>query len=392
MTLFSETDPTAPVARALVVTPILATDPPAPAAAARLDEAVRLTRGIGAAVLHAETVSLEQPKANSLFGRPGLERLGGLVEAFHADLLVIDHPLTALQQRTLERGCLVKVLDRCGLILEALGESQGAQGADAEARMQADLAILRFQRGRSVRCWSRPDKRWDGLGFQTASSGGIPGDALLESHRRLLTERIAGLKRGLADLRQRKARTRERRRAAGIPSVALVGYAGAGVSTLLARLSGRTSPGAAAVGASLPSGRAVDLVMGLPVLADLPHGAITAFAATLDAVREADLILHVRDAADPEQAARAMAVDTLLRDLGIDPVNDPRLLEVFTKADRLAGTARAALALRMLDGKAGESLPVSAATGMGMDDLASLIERRLDARAPVLDEKGPVPA
>ncbi|SMH45168.1 HflX-like GTP-binding protein [Azospirillum agricola] len=387
MTLFSETDPTAPVARALVVTPILTADRVAPAPAARLDEAVRLTRGIGAAVLHAETVSLEQPKANSLFGRPGLERLGGLVEAFHADLLVVDHPLTALQQRTLERGCLVKVLDRCGLILEALGESQGA---DAEARMQADLAILRFQRGRLVRCWSRPEKRWDGLGFQT-TSGGVPGDVLLESHRRLLTERIAGLKRGLDDLRQRNARIRERRKAAGIPSVALVGYAGAGVSTLLARLSGRPAPGAA-VGLSLPSGLTVDLVTGVPVLADLPHGAVTAFAATFDAVREADLILHVRDATDPEQAARAMAVDALLRDLGIDPVNDPRLLEVFTKADRLAGTARAALALRMLDAKAGESLLVSAATGMGMEELAGSIERRLDARAPVLDEKGPVPA
>ncbi|CAO3431795.1 HflX-like GTP-binding protein [Azospirillum doebereinerae] len=374
MTLFSATDPATPVARALVVTPVFdgALDgvPGAavPGGDARLDEAVRLTRGIGVAVPHAETVALSGTKADSLFGRLGVERLGGLMEAFHADLLIVDHPLTPLQQRTLERGCLAKVVDRCTLILEALA----TQAADTETRMQADLAALQFQRGRSIRCWSHLADRREGLGFQTTLVG-MPGDTLLESHRRRLTERIAGLKRALAELRRARTLQRAGRKAAGVPAIALVGYAGAGVASLCARLSNGAE-------ARLPSGRTIDLAIGLPVLTDLPHSAITAFGATLDAVREADLVLHVRDPSDPNEAAHATSVEALLDQLGIGPA-DARRLEVWTKADRLETTAGAALALRLADREEGSVL-VSARTGLGLDALAQRIDRRLGSWRP----------
>ncbi|MGF7175022.1 GTPase HflX [Azospirillum doebereinerae] len=379
MTLFSATDPATPVARALVVTPVFHGVPDGMADGdARLDEAVRLTRGIGVAVPHAETVALAGTKADSLFGRLGVERLGGLMEAFHADLLVVDHPLTPLQQRTLERGCLGKVVDRCTLILEALA----TEAADTETRMQADLAALQFQRGRSIRCWSHLADRREGLGFQTTLVG-MPGDTLLESHRRRLTERIAGLKRALAELRRARTLQRADRKAAGIPTVALVGYAGAGVASLHARLS-------SGMEARLPSGRMIDLAVGLPVLADLPHSVVTAFGVTQDAVREADLVLHVRDLSDPNDVAHTMAVEALLDQLGIGPA-DPRRLEVRTKADRLEATARAAVALRMAD-REDTAVLVSAETGMGLDELAQRIDRHLHSWQPAMPLRADGPA
>lgn len=395
MSLFSATDPATPIARALVVTPAftgLAADTRCLRSPnASLDEAVSLTRGIGVAVAHAEVMPLSEAPANSLFGRRGLERLGGMMEAFQADLLVVDAPLTPLQQRTVERACLVKVLDRCALILEALGTQADDQGA----RLQADLAAFQFQRGRLVRGWTHLPER-GGLGFQPMGDG-VPGEALLESHRRRLTERIALLKRELTDLRRARARGRAARKAAGIPTVALVGYAGSGVSALIHRLQERSHAGAGVQMAFSPV-HAMDLVAGLPVLVDLPHSAVTAFAATLDAVRDADLILLAKDVRAPDGAVHARAVKAMLRQLGIDAKSDLRLLDVLTKADRLEGTARAALALGGFECHDGAVL-VSAVSGMGMEDLVVRIGKRLDQRlgdqrqaaVPVLGRSGPPP-
>lgn len=395
MSLFSATDPATPVARALVVTPALAGSAADGGGlrqpGAGLDEAVRLTRGLGVAVAHAEVVPLSETPANSLFGRRVLERLGGMMEAFQADLLVVDAPLTPLQQRTVERACLVKVLDRCALILESLG----AWGDDQETRLQADLAAFQFQRGRLVRGWTHLPGRGGDLGFQPAG-GGMPGEALLESHRRRLTERIALMKRDLADLRRSRAGFRAARKAAGIPTVALAGYAGSGVSTLIRRLRERSPAGSTAQTARAPAWM-MDVVAGLPVLVDLPHSAVTAFAATLDAVRDADVILRVRDVRAPDGAARAKAVEAMLRQLGIDGRSDVRLLDVLAQADRLGGAARAALALRGFERDDGAVL-VSAISGMGLDDLVARIGERLDRRlgdrrrvaVPVLGRNGPL--
>lgn len=372
MTPFPATAPATPIARALVVTPVLDGEVQSRKPESRLDEAVRLTRAIGVEVLHAETIALTAATDNSLFGRQAMERLGGLMEAFHADLLVIDRALTSLQQRTLERSCLAKLIDRPTLILETLG----ARTTDPQTTMQAELAALQHQRSRKIRCWTRLDDGRGAYGFDPAP-GAVPGDALLERHRRLLTERIATLKRELNDIRRAATHRRAERRAAGVATVALIGYAGSGVSTLRNRLGGRDGE------ARLPSGRDILLVEGLPVLADLPHGAVKAFGATLDAVRDADLILHVRNLADPEGAAGAAEVEGLLSGIGIDPSKDPRIVELLNKADRLAGTTQAALALRIAAGDGERAILLSATSGLGIDDLLDLIDRRLATLAPM---------
>src|ERR1700720_1961592 len=201
---------------------------------ARLEEAVGLAKAIHLDVVRAEIARITRPRPSSLLGNGTLETLGELISENEIGLVVIDAPLSPVQQRNLERRWQAKVIDRTGLILEIFG----ARARTHEGRLQVELAALSYQRSRLVRSWTHLERQRGGFGFL-----GGPGESQLEIDRRLIGERIAKLRRELEDVKKTRALHRSARRRVPYPVVALVGYTNAGKSTLFNRLT-RSSVGA----------------------------------------------------------------------------------------------------------------------------------------------------
>jgi len=370
--------------RAFVVGPVLPNDDAGRTPEARLEEAVGLAKAIQLEVPHAEVVRVNRPDPATLFGRGTVERLGGIVEAFDIDLVVVDHALTPIQQRNLERALIAKVIDRTALILEIFG----ARAHTREGQLQVELAALTYQRSRLVRSWTHLERQRGGFGFL-----GGPGETQLEIDRRLISERITRLKRELEEVRRTRSLHRAARQRRDTPQVALVGYTNAGKSTLFNRLSGADVPAADQLFATLdptvrrvelPSGKRMVLSDTVGFVSELPHQLVAAFRATLEEVQAADLILHVRDASHPDSEAQAADVAAVLAELGIDAERDERVVEVLNKVDRLDATRRAALMMRaaLADGRA---VAVSARTGLGMEELLALLDQRLDGGRRVVE-------
>ncbi len=375
--------------RALVILPLLPGDSSTRQPQARLAEAVALAEAIRLDVPHCEVVKVARPDPASLFGRGAAERIGGMAEAFEADLVVIDHALSPVQQRNLERICMAKVIDRTGLILEIFGE----RARTREGQLQVELAALTYQRSRLVRSWTHLERQRGGFGFL-----GGPGESQLELDRRLIAERITRLKRELEEVRRTRGLHRAARQRGDTPLVALVGYTNAGKSTLFNRLSGADVTAQDMLFATLdptvrqfplPSGRTIALSDTVGFVSDLPTQLVAAFRATLEEVQAADLILHVRDVSHPDSEAQKADVERVLAELGIDAENDPRVVEVLNKTDLLPATARGALGMRltnqrMMEG-AERAVAVSALAGLGLDDLLDLLDRRLSSGWRVME-------
>ncbi|HYG87986.1 MAG TPA: GTPase HflX [Azospirillum sp.] len=356
---------------------------------ARLEETVGLAEAIQLEVPHAEIVRINRPDPSSLFGRGTVGRLAGIVETFEVNLVVVDHALTPVQQRTLERALLVKVIDRTGLILEIFG----ARARTREGQLQVELAALSYQRSRLVRSWTHLERQRGGFGFL-----GGPGESQLEIDRRLIGDRITKLKRELDEVRRTRTLHRTARQRRATPLVALVGYTNAGKSTLFNRLTKADVPARDMLFATLdptmrqtvlPSGRAVMLSDTVGFISDLPHQLVAAFRATLEEVQEADLILHVRDVAHPDSEAQRQDVERVLAELGIDTAGDDRVLEVLNKTDQLEPTTRAALMMRLANqrfiGGTERTVAVSAGLGLGLDELRNLLDRHLGDTRRVVD-------
>jgi GTP-binding protein HflX len=261
----------------------------------------------------------------------------------HAELVIVDHPLTPVQQRNLEKELNAKVLDRTGLILEIFG----ARARTKEGTLQVELAHLNYQKGRLVRSWTHLERQRGGAGFL-----GGPGETQIESDRRALQDKIIKLKRELETVRRTRDLHRAKRKKVPFPVVGIVGYTNAGKSTLFNRLTGAGVLAEDMLFATLdPTLRRVRLPHGTPVIlsdtvgfiSDLPTHLIAAFRATLEEVVEADLIIHLRDISDPDTTAQAEDVEQILLDLGVDPADKTRIIEVWNKIDRLDDANRTRL-------------------------------------------------
>ncbi len=359
---------------------VSATDQPR-AAEARLAEAVGLAASIGLAVVHTAILPLRNRRPSTLFGEGQVSTQGEAISQNQIEVVIVDAALSPVQQRNLERAWGCKVIDRTGLILDIFGE----RAATKEGTLQVELAHLAYQRSRLVRSWTHLERQRGGFGFL-----GGPGETQIEADRRLIDDRLVRLRKDLEQVRRTRGLHRSARRRVPFPVVALVGYTNAGKSTLFNALTGAEVTAKDQLfatldptmrGLRLPSGRRVILSDTVGFISQLPHELVEAFRATLEEVSEADVILHVRDAAHPETIAQRGDVIKVLDDMVADGTLDPswpdRTIEVLNKADLLGGVA----GIPLRDG----AVAVSAITGEGLEALKAAIDTRIALGMEVAD-------
>jgi GTP-binding protein HflX len=341
---------------------------------ARLAEAVGLTAAIHLDVVVAEIAPLGRPTPTTLLGSGKVDEIGILAKAEEPEVIIVNAHLTPVQQRNLERAWNSKVLDRTAVILEIFGE----RAATREGRLQVELAHLNYQRSRLVRSWTHLERQRGGFGFL-----GGPGESQIETDRRLIAERIVRIKAELEKVKRTRSLGRSARKKVPFPVVALVGYTNAGKSTLFNRLTESTVLAKDLLfatldptmrGVKLPHGTRIILSDTVGFIADLPTELVAAFRATLEEVLEADVIVHVRDAAHDESAAQKADVLKVLEELGMP--NDSRsagrpMLEILNKIDLLEPEQRVGLLAR---NDRGGAIAVSAITGEGIPALLAAFE------------------
>ena len=357
-------------------------------AQSRLEEAEGLARAIGLDVLDSFALPIRAIRPATLFGEGQVDKISVACAQSGAELVVVDGALSAIQQRNLEAKLGRKVIDRTGLILEIFGE----RAATAEGRLQVELAHLDYQAGRLVRSWTHLERQRGGFGFL-----GGPGETQIEADRRLIRGRMARIRRELEQVRRTRGLHRERRQRAPWPVIALVGYTNAGKSTLFNRLTGADVMAEDLLFATLdPTMRAIRLpavdkaILSDTVgfISDLPTQLVAAFRATLEEVTAADVIVHVRDVANPASADQKREVEAILADLGVGGEDGTAIpiIEAWNKIDLLPPDDRALredlIAHEVADRPA---VPISAVTGEGVDALLERLGTVLTGGAQTLE-------
>ncbi len=345
---------------------------------ARIEEARGLAAAIDLAVIGHETIAITTPRPATYLGTGKIEELQARIEAEEISLIIVDCALSPVQQRNLERAFKVKVIDRTGLILEIFGR----RARTKEGALQVELAHLNYQKSRLVRSWTHLERQRGGFGFL-----GGPGETQIEADRRLIQERMVRIEKDLDAVRRTRALHRKGRTRAPYPIIALVGYTNAGKSSLFNRMTAAEVLAENMLFATLdPTARVTKLPHGAPVIlsdtvgfvSDLPTMLVAAFRATLEDVISADIILHIRDVSHGDTEAQAADVVAILKDLGVNPNDETRLIEVWNKSDLLSDDERARVSgLSLARSETTRPVIVSAITGEGIETLLQEIERRI---------------
>jgi GTP-binding protein HflX len=338
--------------------------------ASLLEEFIELARSAGATVVGTIAARIERPSASHYIGSGKVEEVLAACEASGADVVLFNHSLSPVQERNLAKALDRRVVDRTGLILDIFAQ----RAVSHEGKLQVELAQLKHLSARLVRAHS-------GLDSQRGGSIGLrgPGETRLETDRRLLQKRRENLEARLDRVEVQRTQMRRARMRNAVPRVALVGYTNAGKSTLFNALTGSGVYAADKLFATLdPTVRRMESSAGPLALSDtvgfvrdLPHDLVAAFRSTLSEARDADLLLHVIDAADELRDERIGQVDAVLAEIGASDI--PQIL-VFNKIDRIEGASA------RRDHPGGESqrerIWLSAASGQGLD----LLRESLGAR------------
>ncbi|HEY8009388.1 MAG TPA: ribosome rescue GTPase HflX [Rudaea sp.] len=350
-----------------------------------LDEFGELARSAGATVVGSLNARIEKPNPKFFVGSGKADELKTQRQALDADLILVNHALSPVQERNLEKHTECRVVDRTGLILDIFAQ----RARSHEGKLQVELAQLKHMSTRLVRGWTHLERQRGGaIGLRG------PGETQLELDRRLLAGRVKQLSQRLEKVEVQRTQARRARQRNALPVVSLVGYTNAGKSTLFNAMTGAGVYVADQLFATLdPTLRRIEGLASGPLLLadtvgfirDLPHDLIAAFKSTLAETRDADLLLHVVDAADPEHDQRIEEVQRVLEEIGAQDV--PQIL-VFNKIDKVISASVAAgddkeggqeraPRLESIDGGRTARVWVSAVTGAGLDLLREALTRAL---------------
>ncbi len=342
--------------------------------AERMAELDALAVSAGATVVGTVTGRRQRPDAATYAGKGKVEEVAARRAEAAADLVIFNHTLTGAQQRNLERRLECRVVDRTSLILDIFA----LRARSSEGKLQVELAQVKHQLTRLVGGWTHLERQKGGIGLRG------PGEKQLETDRRLLGERVGVLKERLSHVERQRATQGRNRRRADVRTVALVGYTNAGKSTLFNRMTGAKAYAADQLFATLdttlrrvyvPDASPIVLSDTVGFIRELPHDLVAAFRATLATAAEADLLLHVIDAAHPGRDEQAAAVDTVLQEIGAAEVPQIRVMNKIDAAGLDPGIDRDPSGIIA-------RVRLSALTGVGCAELRTALAERFPADVP----------